>query len=355
MRHPIPNPRRRATAALLLLAALAAGCSTSDTVDPALTTAEGVPTPLAQLTLSLDTSLPITRIDGRGNVLEVKNWRLGDPQTVRGIIFDGTDASGYQVFKRMSNGGIRNVKDFPLQPAERFRDQAWEAYSFADEDTVRAALAQYQGRGIVGGVSGGRSPVTNTAIVPDSTLLEITATVVNPESTFTMSWNTVPGAAGYYFHVYQFRQDSDGIDQIFSGLPAAAYLVKSRTLCLAYLAAQPGATMEYKVGSPATYLMSSRQVFNDQTYYTRISAVDSTGRLIALTRGADLRVSGDELGGTAFAPQPGEQFIAPASAYRVITSRESAPLRATGPLPSGRLWRPDEAEMREAAEALVRR
>jgi hypothetical protein len=102
------------------------------------------------------------------------------------------------------------------------------------------------------------------------------------DSLFEMSWLAVPGAIGYWLHVYQFLEAQQA-DQIISGVPAPMYVEKSRDFFFGFVAAP---STSYKLGDPdGAEIFTQKVTLRAQVYLVRVAAVDSEGRLIAYTFG----------------------------------------------------------------------
>ena len=94
-------------------------------------------------------------------------------------------------------------------------------FSFSDRAPVPTPLKGYVGRAVIAGQSGGDYPLTNRGATPDTTairsmrytgLIGIPGNPNNPtppppDSLLALSWETIPGAASYWVHIYQKRAD----------------------------------------------------------------------------------------------------------------------------------------------------
>ncbi len=291
-------PRSVVAGMLLAAAGLAGfGCAKKLTnVDPSYVNPEGQLSPDARLVIFPDLPSilqvyadvpPIGHVLGDGDsVIGVEEMRVSPAGTIHGIIFDGTDADAYQVLRREKGGGYALLRDFVLQPAVKWLDQHWEAYSFDDTRPSSYAPATYQGRGVVQGSVTATSPLTNAGMLgaPAVASIRYTGFVTPVDSLFKMAWRTVPGAAGYWLQVYQFRGDLRSVDEkILAGVPAPIALLKTRDIFVGYVTA-PDTT--YTLGSPVgAQVLTQKTPQFGQEYLVRVAAVDASGRLMAYTYG----------------------------------------------------------------------
>ena len=129
------SSRARAKAALLTLlaglVALASSCSKKlTTVDPSYTTPEGEPTASA-LTVLWEEQPNFLRVYkdtlpvGRGQedpLLAEVPFSRHPVGSIQGRILDGTAATGFQVFRRETGGGLRLLQDFAALRTRRWPD-----------------------------------------------------------------------------------------------------------------------------------------------------------------------------------------------------------------------------------------
>lgn len=285
-------------AALGFSALLAAGCSKKIvSVDPDFTAPEGTANEFARMVVYDDRAIPVYYFsdfsppgpDPNDLIDSIGYVRRGSAATLNGLILDGTPASGYQVFRREEGGGMAPLQDFVAQPSARWVDREWEIYAFRDDDPTRIGPPTYQARGLLAGVATARSPVTNTAALGDTSLPDIGLRIAygSPpnepyiDSLFTLRWNAVPGAVGYYLHVFQFRSDlRDELERTLAGTPSPFFVGKSKDFYAAFL---PAGVTQYKLGGPEGITFTRRQTFYGQNYFARVSAVDTLGRMIAFS------------------------------------------------------------------------
>ncbi|HYM81367.1 MAG TPA: hypothetical protein VEY91_08135 [Candidatus Limnocylindria bacterium] len=284
--------------ALVMIGAFAVfgalGCAERITsVDPSFTTVEGVPSP-SQLVVFAD--LPNqgyvyrdTLESGPSNgdyLLEVRDFYTFGPGVVRGMIFDYTPAAAYQVFRRTGNGGFQQIRDFRLTEKKQWVDSQSELYTFFDTTPASWPSVTYVGRGVVADAVTPSSPLTNVAdvVLADVDTVHYEGERFPSDSLFTIEWLPVAGAAGYWLQVYQLRADLRTFNErALSGAPAPIYADKATDLLVAYV---PAPFTSYQLGTagpPGTRVLHRRQTFFNFQYVVRVSAVGSSGELLAYT------------------------------------------------------------------------
>jgi len=208
----------------------------------------------------------------------------GDTSWVRGVIFDSTAASGYQLFRGESTGGLRQMYDFLLFPSRRWLDTGWEKYSVVDQNPSPTAPHRYLARGVTGGTVTLDAPVSNQALSPAPTLYDIPVNFAGSnDSVLVFSWPAVPGAAGYLVHFYRGRHDSRPVDQFLSGAPAPLWDGRSSDLLLAFV---PSTGRPCDLGpSQVSYLTLRGSIGVVGEFLLRVSAVDCDGRFLGYTLG----------------------------------------------------------------------
>jgi hypothetical protein len=269
------------------------------------------------------------------------------PGQLHGAILDSTTANAYQVFRREPAGGYLELFDFEPAATRKWFDRGWEAYHFTDADT--AVLSHtYRGRGVVGGAVTLASPLTNEANRTAATVERITYTGQTGfdacgfpaalDSLFLMEWRSVPGAAAYLIHVYQWSFSLIQLEeQVASGMPAPLYIGKSVDILVAYMPApNPSpATLSFRMPTPGARppqarVMTARQTRYGQEYIVRIAAVDALGQLIAFTYGSfSQEITGVLPGGVVV---PTSQFaVFRLGGVKVVPKRPTAPLLRARP------------------------
>jgi len=295
-------------AALSACALLVASCSKKPlSVDPSFVTPEGSPSGASRLVLwpSLPTTAVVFRDvppigSGAEDVfVRFDSIRRYPEGTVVGMVFDGTPASAFQVLRRESNGGLRQLNDFTLHSTRRWLDGKWEVYEFTDPQP--AASPQYIGRGLVAGGVTENSPLSNEATLVTQTVADIPLTY--PTDT-TVTWTPVPDAAYYIAHIYQLRE-APASERLLSGAPAPIYRGFSRDFFLGFT------TTPQELGRSQPFsgtVLTSRDM-TPGTYFARVSAIDAQGQLVAFsygdsgTQASDLNYSKFPLGAKTI-PKP---------------------------------------------------
>lgn len=305
--NDLRSPLRRIApfATVILLALAMAGCTKKVTsVDASYTAPEGQLSADARLIVYPDAPVTVytytdnvpngpnsgTNNPGEEDVLLSTEQVYVAPGTLHGLIMDGTAASGYQVMRRESNGGYAQLNDYVLTPVASFLDSQWEAYIFADAQPAGFDPPSYAGRGVVAGTVTTASPLTNvselvlTSDIPNLTytgkLGRLDRPGESPDSNLAMSWEAVPGAAGYWIQVHQFK--GDGEAQIAAAAPAPFIPGGVRNFFVGYVAAP---ATEYRIGEPGALVLTRRTMLNKVEYLVRVSAVNDRGELIAFSRG----------------------------------------------------------------------
>jgi len=288
LRSPL---RRIALVAAVVVAALAmAGCSKKITsVDANFTAPEGQFNADARLIVYPDVPVAVEHWvdflpDGPGieDSLASTEQVSTAPGTLYGMILDGTPASGYQALRRESNGGYAQVKDYVLNPVVRFLESQWEVYTFSDGRPSGYDPPAYIGRGVVSGQVTPSSPLTNVSQLLTSSIpaIHFTADPFPRDSNFTMSWDAVPGAVGYWIQVYQYKGSSES--QLLVAHPAPLLPTDTRNYFVGYVAAP---ATEYKLGGTGAMVLTRRTTLTGVEYLVKIVAVNDRGELAAFSYG----------------------------------------------------------------------
>jgi hypothetical protein len=340
-------------AALIIAAGGLSGCSKKKlTADAGYSAPEGTVSGAARLVIWREIPTHIdtyTDVNPPGLGTEDQFLRRVDygsdlPGRIHGIIFDSSAATGYQILRRDANGGYTQLKDFVAIPTRRWLDRHWKCFAFTDDDTTRASRT-YIGRGVFGGVVTAASPLTNeardtTVAIADiaytgGTGIDIEGNPVPLDSLFTMKWDAVPNATGYYIHVYVPSFNLTTVrEQIMSGMAAPVLVGKSRDILIAYVPAPnpPTPSMSLKMPVPTEVvpgarIMTARVTNYGTAYRVRVSAVDRLGRFIAYTSGS----LGIPLTGNTGVPEVGSLGSLPTGQYAIYR------LGATTVIPSRRV------------------
>ncbi len=288
------NAHRRSLAgcaAIALVALALAGCSKKVTnVDAGYTAPEGTYSADARLIVYPDAPMTLDcYIDNNPpgadptDVFERSETVYPAPGTLHGVVVDGTPASGYQILRRETGGGYAQLKDYVLNPANKFLESQWEIYAFDDPRPASFDPPSYLGRGLVSGQITASSPLTNAASVPSSQIPDLVYTgITAPSDTLiTMKWQEVPGAVGYWLQVFQFRQASTS--QMVTASQAAPFVTDhARNYFVAYL---PAPADSFKIGTTPGLVLTRRPLLSGIEYLVRVSAVGPNGELLAFTYG----------------------------------------------------------------------
>jgi len=235
------------------------------------------------------------------------------PGVMHGLIADYIQSSGYQMFRQEDGGGYRPFLDFMVTVSRRWSDRSYygsatgtvvlppaQISSFADPNPAAIPLKGYVGRAVVAGLSGSGYPLTNHGAAPDTIGIPslrytgLTGLPGNPDSgpappdsLLDLSWDAVPGAAGYWVHIYQKRADiRTSEDAIAIAHPSPIATGKVRDLFIGFF---PAPRTSYKLGDPVpagSRILVYRVLIGLQEVLIRVSAVDAAGRMIATTGSA---------------------------------------------------------------------
>lgn len=309
------HPLRRSAllaAPLLLIALSLAGCShkLSSSADATYTQLEGVPDTKTQLfvwpdtpdSLTLVKDLPPVGPSAAGQldsdvVLGITpHWR-STPGSLHLMLMDGTDASGFQLFRKASNGGLQELYDFPLRPLRKWLSTEWELYETADATPSGFSPPTYVARGLLNGIVTARSPISNVSFaggpLPTNTIA-YNDTLQPTDSTFRMTWMPTAAAtwqgsvAGFWIHIYDLRAAAGLAEITDSGTPSPVWAGNVTDLFVGYI---PAPTMSYKLGTPAPpggLVMTYKPPVRNHSYLVRVTAVDTNGRVLAFMSGANL-------------------------------------------------------------------
>jgi hypothetical protein len=249
---------------------------------------------------------------------------------IHGIIVDTSPSSEFEMLRREPGGGFRAFQNFTLLPIRRWLETQSDMFTFADLAPSTYSPPSYVGRGLLQGEVRQTSPTTNEAKLTALGVADIRVTVppitedVNSrvrarspsDSLFTLTWDPVPGAAGYWIDVYSFQPSVTESDRRLAGSPAPLMTWPTHD----YLVALVGAsTTTYKIGSATgiTFRFDLSGFRYGSTYLARIAAVDADGRLIAMTMGG---ASGDAMV-TATTGQAGHLTVSARGAIAVTPAR----------------------------------
>jgi hypothetical protein len=290
--------------ALLALAAAGCGHKINRVVDPHAvvegrldTTAVLLVWPDTPVTISVwADSVPVgpakqgEEESDKDNIISTFTYAREAPGVLHTMVLDHTNASGYQMFRRSADGGFEAMTDYTLLPSRKWLSTQWELYELTDRHPSTYSPATYLGRGLLSGVVGPNSPMTNEALFAGSLP---TATITYQDSLgpadslFRMTWSSVPGAAGYWVHVYQFRNTASNDEVRQSGTPAPIWNGRVKDQFVGYVpaAATPGPFASYTLGGPGARVLMFTPPIHGQEYLVRVTAVDPNGRVTAFMGG----------------------------------------------------------------------
>ena len=356
------------TLAVILVAVLDSGCAKKFAVDrlgdllvPAPEGTRGTldRTP-SDLVVWPDVPQPVKNIvfDASGAIVTTyyNAYRTG-PGASQGAILDYVQADAYEVFRGEGmhdsagvavRGGYRRFDDFALSPFRRWADRDYYAgpggtvalppaqlFFFSDAVPSADSLKVYVGRAVVTGLSSRDHPLTNRGQTPGSGAiapLVYTGSRAPFDSLIDLSWQPVPGAAGYWAHlhtIFQRRKEKDlaGDDAVAIGLPSPVARggdrVMVRDLFIGYF---PASVTSYKLGDPlpaGSRVLVYRVLPALQEVRVRVSAVDAMGRMIA-----SIGANGDS---STFAEPDGSRIRTFPIGAVVVTPGRGIPPSPSGP------------------------
>jgi hypothetical protein len=297
------TPLRVALLAIGALAAIAVvgGCSHKVTqVDPGFTTLEGRINPDTRLVTWIDrgargyTFGDFGSPDDRSDdiLLSTFDANVGVPGTVHVQLLDRTPASGFDFYRRQPNGGLMRMTDYSIPAALKWLPSEWELYQIADTSPLPGQDGDYVARGLLGGVAGVSSPLSNTnpaqgADVQQS--LHFTSERLQPDSSLTIGWTTDARAAGYWLEIVPFGSiaaHAVPISDLNEALPVLARAGSIKTkLAWVPASAVPGPTAIWRTGAGEASLVGADSLVSNPfhknvLYFVRVCAVDAQGRVI---------------------------------------------------------------------------
>lgn len=338
--------------AVLALVALAAtaGCEKRPTgFDPNPNAPEGVFSPNARLLLSRNLPLRVMVRDyASTNIDSVVDGvtAFAGPVTMPLVeLLDGTPANSFELYRRDAGGKFQHTSDFALQPTFKYVNAGYESYFSTDPSPGPYAPPTYLARGLVDGVATHQSPLTNEARLTQATLDPITynGDLQPQDSLFTISWVGVPGAVGYWVHVYE-KPIAAG-QRLISALPGPiAYLTAGDVLIGWRDGNLPGGSVQFRLGDPSLLTLKYSPPLLGHQYIVRVSAVDATGQVFAQTPGDldSLSLSADlaYLAPPTYSPDKTKLFFSlggPQVARRAPPHRGPADAQALSPGPAADL------------------
>ncbi len=277
-------------AALMALAA-AAGCEKRPTgFDPNPNTPEGIAAANARLVSYRNTGLRVmvrdyasTNID---SVVTAAYAFAGSSTMPLLLLLDGTPANSFEMYRRDDAGRFERTSDFALPSTFKYVNASYESFFTTDPSPSGYAPSSYMARGLVDGIASHQSPLSNEGKLTQTGLLPITynGSLQPLDSLFTVSWVGVPGAVGYWLHIYE--KPIAGFERMISSLPAPIAYVTAGDLLIAYRKGNaPGASVQFQLGDTTLLTLKSRAPLLAHDYIVRVTGVDATGHVIAQTVG----------------------------------------------------------------------
>jgi len=287
--------RRLATAPVwfaLLALALAAGCEKRPTgYDPNPNTPEGVYAPDAQLLVYRNAALRVMVRDyASTNVDSVVVGATAFPGSTEMPLLkllDGTAANTFEMFRRNGGGKFERTTDYDLQSEAKYLNAHYESFSTTDPAPGSFAPSSYMARGLLaGGAATHQSPLSNESRLTATDVLPITynGDLQPLDSLFTISWVGVPGAVGYWVHIYE--KPIAGGDRLTSSLPAPIAYITAADEFIGYRPGNsPGSSVQFKLGDTSLLTLKYVPALLGHEYYVRVSGVNSDGQIMAQTPG----------------------------------------------------------------------
>lgn len=373
--------RRRAivTAVALATAALVlASCSRRiANPDASYTVPEGVPSDSVHLVVWADEANPLYLFQDQapldadpGDVLiRVDPRRRGTEGSVNGMVFDGTTANSFQVFRREEGGGVRQFSDVLAQGAQRWLESGWEIFRFNDPNP--SPPPTYIARGLREGIANANSPLSRAARAEFTPVEDLGVRAVwwSPRWSIKITWNEHPDAVRYFIQIYTFRGDLRSTsEKILSGTPGPLYDGQAHNIFVGSVLAPRNFYMAgfHSVRDSVVdhaQILSIRQGeflniarVGDQydttaaklPYRVRVSAVDANGRLVATSRGPDDLLTALRNGDIEL-----QRGLAGAGTYGLYRLNSAAALdtAASGPALTSGADRTESTNLRQAGRA----
>jgi hypothetical protein len=366
-------PRRAAWMALIALGILVAmaGCSKRVTsVDTGYTTLEGSPDAKARLLAWRDAPVslevwydnplgPIGPDDPAGDTkydslvgYTSRSWK--DPSVIYTVLLEATPATGFQFYRRADGGNLEPLADYAVAPTIKWLSSGWEMYEFDDKHPSAYLPSTYVARGLLDGKVTTRSPLTNDALAgPARPTPSIVLTwaprwtgtgadsvlVAPPDS--VLGFAPVPGAAGYWLDIYQFKNSATDAEKYASGGPNPVLTGNVQHYHLEYGGAAvssiafpvsgAGWTAHFLNAAGATIptdVQTDQIMLKGQPYYVRLTAVDAHGNVLAWMAGGskagrvDGRVTGT-IGTSKLRQLAGFYEYVPMGAKRIDSGKHS--------------------------------
>ena len=155
-------------------------------------------------------------------------------------------------------------------------------------------------RGLVEGIANDRSPLSNDGTIePTLDPINLSAIWFLPRHKLKLKWDTVSGVDRYLIHVYEFRGDVRGVDEIIlSGTYSPIYDGASHDLFVGYAPANVDFMFVGDSTRSDIETLTLRPTFYGQEYLVRMTGLDANGNIVARTPGSIVAVSGLDGEGT---------------------------------------------------------
>ncbi len=203
------------------------------------------------------------------------------------LLLDGTPANSFEMYRRDDAGRFERTSDFALSSTFKYVNAGYESFFTTDPSPSGYAPSSYLARGLVDGIASHQSPLSNEGQLTTGTgLLPIiyNGSLQPLDSLFIVSWVGVPGAVGYWLHIYE--KPIAGFERLISSLPAPIAYTTAGDLLIAYREGNaPGASVQFQLGDTTLLTLKSRAPLLGHDYIVRVSGVNATGHVIAQTPG----------------------------------------------------------------------
>ena len=281
-----------AAAVALVSLVLAAGCEKRPTgYDPNPNSPEGVPAADARLLAYRNAGLRVVAIDYLATPIDSAvsyAQAFPGPTTMPLLLLlDGTVANTFELYRRDGGGKFERTADYALKSMFKFVNAGYEYFFSTDPTPGSFAPPSYLARGLVNGVASHQSPLSNEARYTVTDVLPITynGDLQPLDSLFTVSWVAVPGAVGYWVHIYE--KPTPGGQRVESALPAPFAYTTAADEFIGYRPGNnPGGSVQFKLGDTAGLLtLWYVPALLGHDYFVRVSGVNADGEVMAQTPG----------------------------------------------------------------------
>ena len=288
---------------MMVLAALVltAGCEKRPTgYDPNPNSPEGVPAADARLLSYRNSALRVLVRDYASTNIDsvaVGAQAFAGPSSMPLLLLlDGTPANSFELYRRSGSGKFDRTTDYALQSVFKFVIAGYEMFFSTYPAPGSYAPPSYLARGLVDGVASHQSPLSNESRLTAPDLLPIlyNGDLQPLDSLFVVSWVGVPGAVGYWVHIYE--KPIPGGQRLVSSLPSPIAYVTAADEFLGYRPGNnPGGSVQFRLGDTSLLTLRYTPPLIGHDYLVRVSGVNADGQVIAQTRGNldSLALSGD--------------------------------------------------------------